>query len=82
MCGPQAPGGGNKAMPVDTSKIEAGKGQELAMGIDPGYEMTQSTDAEKRKVLREIIDTPGYDPETKRQAQKQFIEMQKRLKGV
>jgi len=69
-------------MPVDTSKIEAGKGQELAMGIDPGYEMTQSTDAEKRKVLREIIDTPGYDPDTKRQAQKQYIEMQKRLKGV
>jgi len=32
---------------------------------------------EHRKVLWEIINTPGYDPNTKREAQRMWIEMQK-----
>ena len=49
----------------------------MAMGIAPGWEGMQSTDAEKRKELWRIINTPGYDPATVKEAQRMWIEMQK-----
>ncbi len=51
----------------------------MAGGVMPGWENSQSTDAEKRKVLWEIINKPGYDPSTVREAQKQWIQMQQKL---
>ena len=38
---------------------------------------------ERRKVVWEIINKPGYDPNTKREAQRLWIEMQKsQVKGA
>ena len=70
---PNAPAEGPMPRPiVDSGVLMAG-------GIMPGWENSQSTDAEKRKVLWEIINKPGYDPSTVREAQKQWIQMQQKL---
>ncbi len=45
-----------------------------------------STDAERRQVLQEIINTPGYDPASVREAQRQWLRLEQGLqpfpKGV
>ena len=43
-----------------------------------------SDERERRKTLWEIINKPGYDPATKREAQRLWIEMQKasQVKGA
>ena len=38
-----------------------------------------STDAERRQVLQEIINTPGYDPDSVREAQRQWLRMEQGL---
>tara|TARA_B100001250_G_scaffold384828_1_gene380033 strand:- start:151 stop:558 length:408 start_codon:yes stop_codon:yes gene_type:complete len=38
-----------------------------------------STDAERRQVLQEIINTPGYDPDSVREAQRQWLRMERGL---
>ncbi len=38
-----------------------------------------STDAERRKVLQEIINTPGYDPASVIEAQRQWLRMEQGL---
>ena len=40
-----------------------------------------SDERERRKTLWEIINKPGYDPATKREAQRLWIEMQKGNNG-
>jgi len=59
------------------ANVQAETGNSLAMGIAPGWEGSQSTDAEKRRELYRIINTPGYDPATVRDAQRMWIQMQK-----
>jgi hypothetical protein len=58
------------------------KGYKVKTG-DKQVAQMSSSDRERRKVLWEIINTPGYDPNTVREAQRLWIQMQKsQVKGV
>ena len=47
-------------------------------GIPPGGLMGFTEDElHRRKALQDIINTPGYDPATVREAQREWIQMQK-----
>ena len=56
------------------------KGYKMKNGDKKVAQMTPD-DIEHRKVLFEILNKPGYDKETKMEAQRMWIQMQKRIDG-
>ena len=54
----------------------------MVAGIPPGGMMGFTEDElHRRKALQDIINTPGYDPATRTEAQRQWILMQQKGKA-
>ena len=65
-------------MQAEQDMKQPSQSMEIAGGIPPGGMMGFTEDElYRRKALQDIINTPGYDPATVREAQRQWIQMQK-----
>lgn len=65
-------------MQAEQDMKQPSKSMEIAGGIPPGGMMGFTEDElYRRKALQDIINTPGYDRDTVREAQRQWIQMQK-----